>query len=87
MSNPTRNSDKRQAVSPRLLQREKKIIIHRYIAWLRGDGCCCGYGDDVMVLDLRFGRAIIDMRLGTFLDISEVRARPETLIDRWEPRA
>ena len=69
------------------MRREKKIIVERFIGWLRGDSCLCGHGPDVLILDLRYGRAVIDMALGSYMDVSEVRARPEILIDRWEPRA
>ena len=76
----------RQAVSPRLLRREKKIIFDRFIQWADGDTCCTGYGPDRQAYDFRFGRAIVNFCFGVYLTEPEVRAEPEILIEKWRPR-
>ncbi len=87
MKKHTRNTETRQAVSPRLLRRERKIIFDRFVRWIDGDTLALGYGPDRAPYDFRFGRAIVNFLFGIYLTEDEVRARPEILIDRWEPRA
>ena len=87
MSNDTAVSRGKQDAAPRLLRREKNMIVENRLRWQRGDSWFWIGGPEGWTIDFQNGRAIIDLTRGENLSIEEITAQPERLIKKWEARA
>ena len=71
---------------PRLLRRERSLIAHHAKQWLDGRPWHFIYSPFEWVLDLRYGRATMNLARGCGMDDEELRQHPERLIEAWEAR-
>ncbi len=71
---------------PRLTSRERRIISFAARQWLDGRPWCFLPHFDFWVLDLRSGRATLNVIRAVGMDDGELRRHPERLIEKWEPR-
>ena len=72
--------------TPRLTRREKQIIAHHALAWLGGNNWFFIGGPTDWTIDLRNGRAHINLARGCGLSDAEIRRNPGLLIERWESK-